>query len=110
MPFVEKISYSPGDKRYAEVGGLFVDRREIQRLAFGIMAEYGFNSSIFIPATVEKPSNFSNWSRYEGEISREDLVFPSQSIPGLSFRRERYFYSTANKTFSISWHVVGDIY
>lgn len=81
-----------------------VETKSIQGLAFEVMKTYGFNENFSVPET--------RWGLYPKGIfhygngtSRESLLFPSQTIPGLVFRRIRDFYDDNGETISFAWDV-----
>lgn len=87
-----------------------LERGRAQELLFQVMQEeYGFNSNNMDP-WLKRPQSKSPWgpnNRVDNEdgTTVEFIAFPSTTIPGLVFHRERNFYPKTNRNISVSWHV-----
>lgn len=79
----------------------------LQEIALDLMHQYGLNESVFTPANMQGlDENGIAW-RHEG-VAREFLDFPSQTIPGLVFRRNRDYYLNSGETILFGWEVVDE--
>lgn len=103
-----------GGERYSSLGQLKVERGHGQELLFKAISAYGFNPEISHPFLrynyTHKQYREDVTARPDG-TTREVLVFPSQTIKGLSFERMRYFVTNTGETSDVWWNVVdGDHY
>lgn len=101
------------DKRMSEVGnpektiGVF-DRGRLQELAFTVMAAYGFNPNISKPEYTSGGFDASGTSQHTDGTSRQFLDYPSQTIPGLHFKRWLNSYTETGAPIYVAWSVVGE--
>ena len=78
-----------------------------------VNAVYGFTSTILSVVDKFKPEytgrNFDSngSSRHNDGTSREFLIYPSQTISGVSFKRWRNYYTETGETILVSWTVEG---
>lgn len=88
---------------------LKIDRGHAQDLLFKAMSAYGFNSDISHP---RRQYNFTDkkWEddvvKHPSGITSEAIIFPSQTIEGLSFQRTRCFVTETGQTTEFWWKAV----
>ena len=80
----------------------------LQVIGLEVMKRYGLNEDISKPRYTKH-----GWTK-EGVTDdgdgtlRELKTYPSQTISGLSFVRERRFAKATGKTLSVGWEVIDD--
>lgn len=83
------------------------DRGRVQEIAFEVMSQYGLNTVIHHPRFNSGGFNSEGSYSHNDGTSREILIYPSQTVEGLSFERERDYYTESNETISVIWNVQG---
>lgn len=81
-----------------------LERGRAQELLFQVMKEYGFDPNN-MDQSLKSPWGSDNMVSKEDGTRTEFIAFPSTTIPGLVFHRERNFYPETNGNISVSWHV-----
>lgn len=87
--------------------GLFAPAR-LQEMALGIMSKYGFDPEKYVPEYTSGGFNFRGVSDLENGLSREFLIYPSQTNSRLLFKRWRDFYTETGETIIVNWTVEGN--
>lgn len=103
MSAVERMSQISNPE---ETIGVF-DRKRCQELTFTAMAAYGFNPNIFKPEYTSGGFDASGTSQHNDGTSRQLLDYPSQTIPGLHFKRWLDSYTESGAPIAVAWSVVG---
>jgi hypothetical protein len=100
FPMREELIVISGNSRLAtiipsgDVPLRGVQRAKGQELVLGVMREYGFN--------LNGPNHQASVGG-SGRIYTELLDFPSETIPGLVFRRERDIIESSGRTCGVRW-------
>lgn len=81
-----------------------LERGRAQELLFQVMEEYGLNPN-HMDRSLKSPWGSNNMVSEENGTRTEFIAFPSTTIPGLVFHRERNFYPETNGNIRVSWHV-----
>lgn len=71
------------------------------------MTAHGFNPDISKPEYTSEGFDTSGIFRRRDGISRQFLNYPSQTIPGLCFKRWLDFYTENGTPIYVAWSVVG---
>lgn len=107
-----KLFFMYGPRKMSEVSdpketiGKF-GRKRFQELTFEVMTKYGFNPDISRPLYTSGGFDAQGISHYPDGTSRQFLVYPSQTVPGLFFERETDFYTATEEPITVSWTVIG---
>lgn len=88
-----------------EVG--LCEKGRLQNVAFEVMSKYGLDTNKLKPEYTSGGVDSNGSSRHNDGTSREFLVYPSQTIPGLSFKRWRDYHTDTGETILVSWTVEG---
>lgn len=86
--------------------GLFETGR-LQEIAFQVMSQYGFDAKRSKPMYTSGGFNSQGSSPCNDGTSEQLLIFPSQTIPGLSFIRDLDFYTEIDTPINVKWSVEG---
>lgn len=82
-------------------------RGRVQEIAFEVMTQYGLNAAIHHPINTDRGWDSNGIHDYKDGTSRELLVYPSQTVRGLSFERDRYSYTSTGESIIVTWSVEG---
>ena len=88
-----------------EVG--LCEKGRLQNVAFEVMGKYGLDTNKFKPEYTDGNFDSNGSSRHNDGTSREFLIYPSQTISGVSFKRWRNYYTETGETILVSWTVEG---
>lgn len=83
------------------------ERARFQNIAFEVMSRYGLDTGKFRPKYTTGGFDSKGSSRHNDGTSREFLMYPSQTIPGISFERWRDYYTDTGETIFVRWTVEG---
>lgn len=80
----------------------------LQVIGLEVMKQYGLNENISKPRYTKRGWDEEGIIHDGNGIFRELRAYPSQTINGLSFLRERRFEKYSHKELSVGWSVVDD--